>query len=225
MLSGFNIYGYEPSLPAAIIFLILFSTATILHVLLTILTRRWTGIVVVLGGITEIIGWAGRATSSNDISSLVGYLSQEVCLIIGPTFFSATLYLYLKQAIDHATPPKNQKSSRLSGRGYSRLSGRGYVIVFVLCDIIALVLQGVGGGRAALLLEAGSNSTSGTNIMVGGIAFQLLSMICFSILALDFYCSVRKYRPEILSHHFNRFLLGIAIASVCILVRCFCKLC
>nr|KIR49093.1 hypothetical protein I312_01242 [Cryptococcus bacillisporus CA1280] len=59
-----------------------------------------------------------------------------------------------------------------------------YIVIFVTCDFISLVLQAIGGGWAASV-DPPTPKTP-TNIMVGGIVFQLVSMIVFVGLAVDF---------------------------------------
>jgi len=46
----------------------------------------------VIGGIGEILGWAGRLWAAKNPNSHDGFLIQIVCLIIAPCFFSAMLY-------------------------------------------------------------------------------------------------------------------------------------
>lgn len=50
-----NIYGYNPSLPAAVIFIILFGASTIHHVYQLVKTRCWYFIPFVIGGIRKFI--------------------------------------------------------------------------------------------------------------------------------------------------------------------------
>lgn len=50
-----NIYGYNPSLPAAVIFIILFGASTIHHGYQLVKTRCWYFIPFVIGGIRKFI--------------------------------------------------------------------------------------------------------------------------------------------------------------------------
>jgi len=52
-LSAFKYYYYEPSMPAAIIFIVLFGLTTILHIAQMAATRTWFMIPFVIGGIRE----------------------------------------------------------------------------------------------------------------------------------------------------------------------------
>jgi len=50
---GFVFYHYEPSMAAAIIFVLLFGASTILHSAQTFMTRTWFMIPFLIGGICE----------------------------------------------------------------------------------------------------------------------------------------------------------------------------
>jgi hypothetical protein len=58
----------------------------------------------------------------------------------------------------------------------------------MISDLISLVLQGAGGGLAATAVTP-SESDTGRDIMVAGVVFQVVSLIIFTGLWLDFiYC-------------------------------------
>ncbi|KAF9033586.1 RTA-like protein [Panaeolus papilionaceus] len=80
------------------------------------------------------------------------------------------------------------------GPAYSRLSPRMYSILFCTCDVISLVIQGVGGGLAATAetLEAANR---GSHIMLGGIAFQLLVIVVYSICGIEFFVRYLRDTP------------------------------
>jgi hypothetical protein len=52
--------------------------------------------------------------------------------------------------------------------------------------LISIVLQAVGGGQASDAAEEGAPTVTATNIMVAGILFQLISMVIFLGLGIDF---------------------------------------
>lgn len=102
------------------------------------------------------------------------------------------------------------------------MSARTYLIVFITCDIIALVAQAIGGAMAAIALQNSEDSVTGTHIMVAGIAAQvrisvvrpprllvdsfdsqLASMLVFCVLALDFYGTSLKISPDLFTPKTN----------------------
>jgi hypothetical protein len=59
------------------------------------------------------------------------------------------------------------------------------------CDFIALVLQGTGGALADTASDI-KGRDQGTHIMVGGLAFQVLTLLVFMAVAAEFALGVRK---------------------------------
>lgn len=81
---------------------------------------------------------------------------------------------------------------------------------------------------AAIALQKRMTSQHGTNIMVAGIAFQLLSMIIFSSYAVDFVTKAQakgalKIGTEKANRGMRRMIRGLSIGSICILIRCVCE--
>lgn len=58
-------------------------------------------------------------------------------------------------------------------------------------DFIALVLQAAGGAIADTA-PTRKGSEAGTHIMVAGLSFQVLSLLCFIAVASEFFVNVRK---------------------------------
>ena len=104
-------------------------------------------------------------------------------------------------------------------------------IVFVTADLVALSVQGVGGGLAAVAAGNNKNPEKGGRIMLGGIIFQMLAITIYMGLALDFlyrFWHDKPYKgrhdvPPPGRHQLNRkikyMLLGSALSSLMIYVR------
>ncbi|KAF9041127.1 RTA1-domain-containing protein [Hymenopellis radicata] len=168
-------YGYTPTKYVCLILLVLFSISTLIHTAQAIRYRMlWPIPTILLAGLLEIAGWAGRFWSSFDDTKDSPFMLQIVTTIIGPTPFLAANFIIFGAIV------------RIMGQGYSRLSPRYYSIIFVSCDVISLVVQGAGGGIAASgnTLE---DANMGGNIMLGGIVFQLVVMTLFLFLAAEFF--------------------------------------
>ncbi|EFY92547.1 RTA1 domain protein, putative [Metarhizium acridum CQMa 102] len=128
-----------------------------------------------LAPLAETIGWAGRTWSSRCPYNQNAFLMQITTLIIGPTFFTAALYILLGKLIV------------VMGRKSSLLSARMYTIVFCTCDVISLVVQAAGGALASFASGRPDGDTwPGTYIMVAGVGFQLFTMTVFALLAVNF---------------------------------------
>lgn len=202
---NYNPYGYSPSRSAAAAFIGLFGLSTLLHLGQTLFLRRrvWWTLVFTVGGIMEVLGWVGRLLSSFDPTQPSPYLMQIITLIIAPAWFSAGCYA-VTGALIH----------RIGQEG-TFLSAKAYTILFVACDLISIVLQGVGGATAGKEADRGESPEKGRAIMLAGIVFQLVAMIVFMALSVQFYR--RRWRD--FTKPQQRLAQGTLFASLCIIVR------
>ena len=84
------------------------------------------------------------------------------------------------------------------GEDISRLRPRTYTIIFVTCDLIALILQAAGGAITSVADEdQQSLKDTGVNIMIAGLGFQVASLTLFIVLASEFALRVRKASEEL----------------------------
>lgn len=75
-----------------------------------------------------------------------------------------------------------------------------YTYVFVGCDLLALVLQAIGGGMAATANDS-VGSRRGVDIMIAGLISQVVTMVLFLAIWLDFVLRTRRAkRTGTLSH-------------------------
>lgn len=137
----------------------------------------------------ECVGWVGRSLSSGNPEDVNFFLMQSpskartefilhanppfavICLTLAPCFFSAAVYATLGMvrgrcplSFAHADPLA--QLIRHLGAQYSRLPPHLYLWIFCLADLVAIVIQAVGGGMAAIALLKKKGSVSGTNTMV-----------------------------------------------------------
>lgn len=150
------------------------------------------------------------------------FLIQIICLTIAPAFLAAGIYLCLARII------------RIFGMANSRIKPRIYPTVFITCDVISLVLQATGGGIASVRVHQGEDTTTGDNIMIVGLSFQVVTMLLFILLALDF--AVRTVRSSRQARNlatldsenaalrktwgFRGFLAALGLSTLCIFTRC-----
>ncbi|KIP03970.1 hypothetical protein PHLGIDRAFT_129829 [Phlebiopsis gigantea 11061_1 CR5-6] len=176
-------YSYVPTRWVCIVMIVLFGISTLLHFLTTIRYRLWWLIpTACLAGGGELVGWAGRLWSSINIANTTPFKLQIILTIIAPTPFLASIFIIFTRVMDTL------------GTEYSRLSPRWYAKIFISCDIIALVIQGLGGGIAASSSTV-SGEMRGAHIMLAGIIFQLVAMLVFCFLAIGYTLRFRKDRP------------------------------
>ncbi|KAJ1311081.1 hypothetical protein OPQ81_009585 [Rhizoctonia solani] len=219
-----SLYGYVPTRWICILFVALYASSTALHTGQAIWTRIWWLFpTLVCGGILEILGWTGRLWSSSSPGLLNPYLMQICCTILAPSFMTAANFVMLGKIIERL------------GYQYSRLSPKLYTIVFVTCDIIALVVQAVGGAKASLAVQLrNEDPEKGAKIMVGGIIFQMAAITIYTLLAAEFlfrYYFDRPVRQTVSSgsettrpkpQHDNKItlmILGLLISTLFIYIR------
>ncbi|KAI0321512.1 RTA1-domain-containing protein [Amylostereum chailletii] len=172
-------YHYVPTEWICALFVSLFGLSTLVHVGQAFYFRLWFLLPTAgIAGILEIIGWSARLWSSKNPLNDQPFLIQISTTIIAPTPLVAANFILLGRII-----------SRLGPR-YSRLSARWYTGIFLTCDIVALIVQAAGGGIAS-----GSEPDLGGNIMLGGIVFQLVAIICYVALAAEFLFRYINDRP------------------------------
>ncbi|KAJ7054248.1 RTA1-domain-containing protein [Mycena amicta] len=174
-------YGYIPKRYVAIIFIVLFSIS--MHIAQATYYRMWWLFpTACLCGLGEVIGWSGRLWSSFSPSLFNPYLIQICCTVISPTPFIAVNFILLSWVVTRLGPC------------YSRLTPIQYTVVFLSCDIIALVVQAVGGALASESATLAA-ANQGANTMLGGITFQFGAIIAYSVLAADFLNNYRLDKP------------------------------
>ncbi|KAL7284369.1 hypothetical protein ACG7TL_001659 [Trametes sanguinea] len=179
-----ELYGYTPTRYVCIIFVVLYGLTTIIHAVQAIWSRLWWLFpTAVLAGIAELLGWSGRLWSSISPLLVDPYLMQIVTTIIAPTPFIAANFVILGHII-----------KRL-GQQYSRLNAMWYTIIFCSCDVVALIIQALGGAKAASAVEDFEDPTPGGNVMLGGIAFQLGAICIYALLALEFLIRYHYDKP------------------------------
>ncbi|KAJ3891165.1 RTA1 like protein-domain-containing protein [Lentinula edodes] len=176
-------YGYVPTLWICIMFVTLFSVSTTAQLIHTLFARQWFLLpTIILAGCGEILGWAGRLWSNQNLQAADPYMIQIACLIISPTPLLGAHFIIFGRLV------------KMLGPQYSRFKPTLYSRIFLSCDVVSLVVQAVGGGMTASANDdAGVNL--GTNIMLAGIAIQLAILIIFSAIALEFVYRFNADKP------------------------------
>ena len=127
----------------------------------------------------EVIGYVGRVLVHVNPFDNNAFLIYLICVTIAPALLTAAIYLCLARIVT------------VYGAHLSWIRPRTYTLIFCSCDLLSLVLQGLGGGIAAT-----ANSTSGKNlgknIMVAGLVFQVASLLLFAACCGEFAWRLRK---------------------------------
>ncbi|KAJ5519754.1 hypothetical protein N7463_000207 [Penicillium fimorum] len=212
-----TIYGYAPGTVFSVEFCIIFGVCSMIQIGQIIKWRLWSfSIAVVLGSSTEVIGYFGRILLHNNPYSPAGFKTQLCTLTIAPAFWSAAIYLTLKHGVN------------IFGQQHSILRAKWYPYIFVTCDIISLILQGVGGALAAAGKTQYVNDI-GSNIMLAGIVWQVITLTIFGVMSGHFLLRIKgapkdgmtiEARRVWRSRNFWVFFWGILVAFFTTYVRC-----
>ncbi|KAI1787352.1 RTA1 like protein [Ganoderma leucocontextum] len=164
----------------------------------------WRLSTVCVAGIGEILGWSARLWSSQNV-----YLNDPFIM--------------------HAC---HASIIRRIGQKHSRVSAKWYTIIFCAADVIALVIQPVGGGSPFWTAVDAKNPETGGHIMLAGVSFQMgtsppcqCSCVKFRRLtATAGHSGARGLRPGIRVHPALRvrppvMLLGLVLEAVFLFVR------
>ncbi|MCJ1247808.1 hypothetical protein MMC30_005023 [Trapelia coarctata] len=211
-------FDYIPTLPGNALYTAIFSLAILLQLGLGIRYRTWGFLGGMFGGLVlEIIGYISRIQLHFNPFDKNPFLIYLICLTIAPAFFSAAIYLCLARIIV------------VYGENISRFSPRFYTITFIICDFVALCLQGGGGGIASAANDHATTQT-GINIMIAGLGWQVASIFLFMLCCGEFAWRVYQSQEEIDSGsqtlrrtwRFKIFLAALGVATLAVFIRsCF----
>lgn len=176
-------YGYVPTEYVCTIFVGLYGLSTLVHIGQSSRYQMWWLFpTAVLAGLGEVLGWTARLWSSQNPSLRNPFLIQISTTIISPTPLAAANFITLGMIINKL------------GDQYSRLPTRWYTITFCTFDIVSLAVQAYGGGLASSANDP-NGANFGAHIMLGGIAFQLFSLVVYVICAAEFFLRFLANRP------------------------------
>ena len=134
-IMAYLLYNYKPSLPAAVIFVVLFLIATLLHVFLAYKHKTKFLAAFIIGGLMEAIGYATRAVNAHQSPnySTMPYALQSLFILLAPSLFAASIYMILGRII------RLTHGDSRSIIGPSRLTK-----IFVLGDVLSFLIQSGG---------------------------------------------------------------------------------
>lgn len=203
-----NLYKFIPSIAAASIFAILFAVLTLAHLVRMIRSKQWYLTALVVGGgcksflsavlhraavqspdhhTVEVGGFVIRILGHNDPCKRSTYILQTVLILVAPAIFSATIYMILGRTI-----------RAVQGDALSPIRSSWLTKIFVTGDIVCFLVQGVGGAILASADNDKSKANLGRNVILVGLALQIILFGLFVVVACIFHSRIRK-RPTVRS--------------------------
>ncbi|KAK9329094.1 RTA1 like protein-domain-containing protein, partial [Lipomyces starkeyi] len=170
-------FTYLPNLCGNSFYAAWFGLLVILQILLLVRYRIWGYSVAMFGGLVlEILGYVGRIQMHFNPFTRNPFAMYLVCLTIAPASLGAAVYICLSRIVV------------VYGEKLSRFKPRTYTLVFVVCDVTSLLLQGT-------TYREGSGSSSGMtgkNLMLAGLIFQVVATLLFMTACAEFAWRVHQ---------------------------------
>ncbi|KIM88107.1 hypothetical protein PILCRDRAFT_247709 [Piloderma croceum F 1598] len=210
-------YNYVPIEYVCAIFVALYGLSTLIHIGQAFRYRmRWLLPTAALAGVAEVLGWSARLWSSQNASLHTPFIMQISCTIIAPTPLVAANFVILGMIIEKI------------GDHYSRLTTKQYIMTFCSFDVISLIVQAIGGGKASVAKTL-QGANHGAHIMLGGIVFQLVSLIIYALCATEFLLRFAKDKPirkapikrrrAIMDTRMKIMIYALIFSTTCIFIR------
>lgn len=168
------IYGYTPSFALAVFAAAFFSISLAVHCWQVFRHRTWYFVTVPVALLFEIVGYVSRSLSARvDPYNLIFFVLNYFFIVTAPVFLSAGIYAVLSVLL-----------GRLGGepRAYCPLPPRAILAVFITSDVIATVLQITGAALIGSREAQREDPDIGNHILLGGLAWQVLSMAVYCVL-------------------------------------------
>ncbi|KAJ6589220.1 RTA1 like protein-domain-containing protein [Mycena capillaripes] len=170
---------YCPSFPAAVLFSALFGLTTFAHLVQAIHYRKKFCWVVIMAGMWETGGLVLRVFSVLNTTSLAFGIPSQLLILLAPLWINAFLYVLMSRFVYFFVPDKH-----VGGISARRLS-----LCFVLLDITAFAMQGVGGSMMSSTTPTAA--LRGIHIYMGGIGLQEFFVLGFTALVVRFHYKMK----------------------------------
>ncbi|KAL4979001.1 RTA1 like protein-domain-containing protein [Aspergillus desertorum] len=165
----YYLWEYIPSLPASVIFLLLFLAATLFHCWKAWKARARFCIPFCTGGLFEVIGFGARAACTDNTGELMPYTLQSVFILLGPVLYAASVYIHAEK--------------------YSLIRITRVTKTFVTGDIVSFLVQGSGAG---LMASSRSMASTAKGVIIAGLLIQIAVFGFFMVTSVVFHKRMRR---------------------------------
>ncbi|OQE04213.1 hypothetical protein PENSOL_c001G00621 [Penicillium solitum] len=202
-------YDYIPSIPAAMVFIVLFGILTLLHCWQMFRGRTWFFIAFIFGGIFEVVGYTARVVSSKQYPNYTTppLAIQAILILVAPSLLAASIYMELGRIMivtggEHLSPIRRSWLTK----------------IFVVGDVISFLVQ---AGGAGMLVKA-STAAKGGNVIKVGLIIQIVFFGVFIITSIIFHVKLEKNGSRVLQQRvvpWKKHQTVLYIGSLLIFVR------
>lgn len=234
---SYYLWDYVPSLPAAVVAVVLFGLLTSGVVWRSVSTRTRFAIPFAIGGLctssrtsspfpstanacfaVEFIGYVARAAAPDKTDNLILFIIQSIFILVAPALFAASIYMVL-----------GRLARSVHGERHLVIAPRWLTRVFVCGDVFSFLVQSSGGG---LMAADSFPQKTAENIILAGLIIQIVLFGFFVVTAVLFHVRMRRW-PSAASASasgvpagagastvpWERILVMLYVASVLIMVR------
>ncbi|KAF2266624.1 RTA1 like protein [Lojkania enalia] len=207
-----SIWTYPPSFALAIVVAIFYLVPTLILCWQTFIKyRSWFFLCVLIGSAIEVAGYIVRAVSIKHDREIPPFAVSSTLIIIAPVFVAAGNYLLIGRLIRAVLSSDKHRIFFIPARFITK--------IFVSFDILAFLIQASGSGIASSGSWEGSEATIGTNVLIGGLAFQVATFTWFLSIVLRFWQHTKYHIRADAPVGWSRVLQAIWVSSSLILVR------
>ncbi|KAJ5651411.1 uncharacterized protein N7484_005134 [Penicillium longicatenatum] len=205
-MSNWSFYDYSPSKVGAIIALICYGASAGYHVFQLVAMKCFFFTTFIVGALMMTLGYILRAASAADTTAMGPYIGQNVCILLPPSLYAATIYMIYGRIVDYA-----------GERTLSIVSPQKVTKIFVIGDVLAFLTQASGGGMMAI----SSMAKMGQTITIVGLFIQLIFFGAFLTIAIIFGRRVQQTKTALRNLPYGKLLFVLFTVSALIIVRCF----
>ncbi|EEH44388.2 uncharacterized protein PADG_00677 [Paracoccidioides brasiliensis Pb18] len=201
-------WGYCPSIPAAILFTVLFGLTSLVHMFQWYTFRKKLCWVIVMAALWETAGFTFRIISAHKIIGLWHFIPQQLFVVLAPVWLNAFVFMVMGRMIYFFIPEKKIYS----------VSAKRITVVFVALDVFSMIVQA--SSSSLMTSDDGDLVKIGINVYMGGIGLQELFIILFFIMAGRFQYLMTQleiHQPQHLP--WRRHLYSLYAALVLITIR------
>lgn len=137
----------------------------------------WILIPFYIGLFCEFVGYIARVMGHDNITDRTTYIVQTLLILIGPPFFSASIYMVFGRIVTRV----------LHNEDLLLMKAKFITKICVVGDVISLFLQAIGGIVVSGADDDEDRFKLGKNIVLFGLAVQIIFFGFFVIIELTYY--------------------------------------
>ncbi|KAI9151850.1 RTM1 [Paramyrothecium foliicola] len=212
------VWMYNPSFPLAVVGCVVYGLIFLAISYTTIIKyRAWFFLVVVVGAAIEVAAYILRAYSVKNPYDIAPFVMTLTFTVLAPIFIAAGNYLLISRLIVAVLPESAHRILKVPGR---RLTP-----IFVVCDVLAFLVQGSGSGIASSDDWQGSSGRTGRYILIGGLAFQLVAFSLFLAVFGRFHVLGNRMAVDTAPQGWRQVVKSVYVSSSLIMIRCVYRVC